>query len=186
MAIVSQQRAYQKAHPPIAIYRVATEGSQTRKGGVIQQGTSPLELTPANGQPVRAAQKGDHVVYADGSTAQIIIAAGEANGHVALVGSCLSNGDEIINTCQDVMLLIARKGVPMAEDLGHRHLNDMLQALQNGRYVHICGAAWRRQGMFGACVLVNKISGMVTWPRAYIQLGDVGPVDIDNFPAHLK
>lgn len=116
LAIVSQQRTYQKAHPPIAIYRVATEGSQTREGGVIQQGTSPLELTSANGQPVRAAQKGDHVVYADGSTAQIITAAGESNSHVALVGSCLSNGDEIINTCQDVMLLIAREGVPMAED----------------------------------------------------------------------
>lgn len=116
LAIVNRQQTYQKAHPPIAIYRVATEGSQTRKGGVIRQGTSPLELTPADGQPLRAARKGDHVVYADGSTAQIITAAGEANGHVALVGSCLSNGDEIINTCQDVMLLIAREGVPMAED----------------------------------------------------------------------
>lgn len=36
LAIVTKNRAYAKAHPPIAIYRVATEGSQTRNGGVIQ------------------------------------------------------------------------------------------------------------------------------------------------------
>ncbi|WP_248803998.1 hypothetical protein [Pseudomonas sp. MWU13-2100] len=39
MAIINQRQAYVKAHPPIAIYRVATEGSQTRNGGVIQHAT---------------------------------------------------------------------------------------------------------------------------------------------------
>lgn len=113
---VNQQQAYKKAHPPIAIYRVAAEGSQTREGGVIQHATSPMSFRLNNGQQARAAQKGDQVVYTDGSTAQIITAAGEKYSHIALVGSYLSNGDQIINTPQDSCLLIARGGVSMAED----------------------------------------------------------------------
>ena len=116
LAIIEQQQVYVRAHPPLAIYRVATEGSQTRNGGVIQQATAPLELTLDNGRQVRAAQKGDCVVYPDSSTAQIVTAAGEGNSHVALVGSYLSNGDEIINTPQDGILFIAREGVPTAAD----------------------------------------------------------------------
>ncbi|UWF49319.1 hypothetical protein NYP20_29220 [Pseudomonas sp. N3-W] len=55
-------------------------------------------------------------MYADGSTAWIVTAAGKGNNHLALVGSYLSNGDEIINTPQGCSLLIAREGVSMAED----------------------------------------------------------------------
>lgn len=116
LAIIEQQQAYARAHPPLAIYRVATEGSQTRNGGVIQHATAPMEFTLDNGRQVRAAQKGDYVVYLDGSTAQIVTASGEGNNHVALVGGHLSNGDEIINTPQSGLLFIARQGVPMAED----------------------------------------------------------------------
>lgn len=116
LAIVSQQPAYAATHPPIAIYRVATEGSQTRNGGVIQHATAPLEFTLANGQQVRAAQKGDYVAYSDGTRVQIATASGEGKCHVALVGSYLSNGDVIINTPQSACSFIAREGVPMAED----------------------------------------------------------------------
>ena len=69
-----------------------------------------------NGQQLRAAQKGDYVVYTDGRTAQIVTTSGESNNHVALIGSRLSNGDEIINTPQAGVLFIAREGVQMAED----------------------------------------------------------------------
>ena len=116
LAIVNESQAYAKAHPPIAIYRVATEGSQTRNGGVIQQATAPLVFTLDNGQQVRAAQKGDYVVYDDGHKAQIATASGEGYSHVALVGSYLSNGDEIINTPQGTCLFLAREGVLRAED----------------------------------------------------------------------
>lgn len=116
LAILNQNQAYAKAHPPMAIYRVATEGSQTRNGGVIQQATAPMESTLDNGQRVRAAQKGDYVLYADGSTAQIKTASGEGNSHIALVGSTLGNGDEIINTPQVSLLFIAREGVLLADD----------------------------------------------------------------------
>lgn len=115
-AFVSRQKAFVEAHPPIAIYRVATEGSQTRNGGTIQQVSSSLTFTLDNGWKVRAAQKGDEVVYADGSTARIITGAGKNNSDIALVGSRLSNGDEIINTLQRRFMIIVREGVPMAED----------------------------------------------------------------------
>ena len=62
-AWVNRQKAFVEAHPPIAIYRVATEGSQTRDGGTIQQVSSSLTFTLDNGWKVRAAQKGDEVVY---------------------------------------------------------------------------------------------------------------------------
>lgn len=115
-AFVSRQKAFVEAHPPIAIYRVATEGSQTRDGGTIQQVSSSLTFTLDNGWKVRAAQKGDEVVYADGSKARIITGAGKNNSDIALVGSRLSNGDEIINTLQKRFMIIVREGVPMAED----------------------------------------------------------------------
>ncbi|MCK8688050.1 hypothetical protein M1M10_32120, partial [Pseudomonas umsongensis] len=69
-----------------------------------------------SGLSVRVALKGDYVRYADGSTAQIITGAGQANNDVALVGSVLSNGDEIINTPQGGYVFIAREGVSMVED----------------------------------------------------------------------
>ncbi|WP_223461542.1 MULTISPECIES: hypothetical protein [unclassified Pseudomonas] len=116
MTIIHQQQAYAEAHPPCAIYRVATQGSQTRDGGVIQQAVAPLTFTLDNGQKVTAAQKGDYVVYADGGTAQIVTGAGQGNNDLALVGSRLCNGDEIINTLQGGYLFVVREGVSMAED----------------------------------------------------------------------
>lgn len=117
LAIIYQQQAYKENHPAIAIYRVATEGSQTRNGGVIQHATAPLKLVLDNGRQVRVAKKGDHVVYADGSTAQIVTASREDKNRAALVGDHLSNGDEIINTPQGRVLLVAREGVPIIDDL---------------------------------------------------------------------
>jgi hypothetical protein len=116
LAIVRQQQAHLAVHPAVAIYRLATEGSQTRDGGMIRQASSPLTFTLDNGRKVRAARKGDCAMYIDGSTAQIVTGAGQGNSHLALVGSRLSNGDEIINTPQGIGLFVARDGVPMAED----------------------------------------------------------------------
>jgi len=115
-AIILQQRAYVATHRPCAIYRFATEGSQTRDGGVIQQATSALEFTLDCGRKVHVAQKGDCVVYADGSTAQIVTGAGQANSDLALVGSRLDNGDEIINTLQGKSLVVVREGDSMPDD----------------------------------------------------------------------
>lgn len=89
---------------------------KTRDGGVIHQATAPIAFTLDSGRKVYAAQKGDYVVYDDGRKAQIVTGAGQGNSHLALVGSRLCNGDEIINTLQGGFLLFAREGVPMAQD----------------------------------------------------------------------
>lgn len=83
---------------------------------MIQHATAPMAFTLEDGQQVRAAQKGDYVMYANGSTAQIVTASGQGNSHLALVGSVLSNGDEIINTPQAGLLFYDREGVQRAED----------------------------------------------------------------------
>jgi hypothetical protein len=31
-----------------------------------------------------------------------------------------------------------------------------------------------------------KITGMITMPRVYIRLGDLNPIDHENFPLYLK
>lgn len=111
-----RQRAYCEAHPPVAIYRLATVGSQTRYGGIIQRATTDMQISLDSGQYVRIAQVGDIAVYADGSVAQIVTGAGHGNGHLAVVGSRLSNGDEIINTQQRNCMLVARADEPLGED----------------------------------------------------------------------
>lgn len=116
LAIIGEQQAYAKAHPPIAIYRIATEGSRTREGGVVKQASGPTAFKLDNGQEVRSAQTGDYVEYPDGTKTPIVTGAGKGNSDIALVGSLLSNGDEIINTPQSSTLILARKGVPKEED----------------------------------------------------------------------
>ncbi|MCQ3031471.1 hypothetical protein NLO88_12460 [Pseudomonas syringae] len=113
---IREQQAYRKAHPPVAIYRFATEGSQTRDGGVIEQTESAMTIEVNNGQQVRVAHKGDYAVYPDGRRAQIVTGAGCENSDIALVGSVLSNGDKIINTPQHIALFLQRDGEPLEED----------------------------------------------------------------------
>lgn len=57
LRIIEQQRAYGNAHPPTAIYRVATAGSQPRNGRRIQRATSPLDSHRVTAMNIRGAQK---------------------------------------------------------------------------------------------------------------------------------
>ena len=116
LEIISEQRDFCVKHPPTGIFRLATEGSQTRNGGVIKQTDSIMSFKLDNGDEVRGAHVGDHVTYPDGSTAEIVTGAGEHFYNAALVGSRLSNGDEIINTLQSCASLVTREGIPTAGD----------------------------------------------------------------------
>ncbi|MDD1966834.1 hypothetical protein NPS29_16020 [Pseudomonas putida] len=115
-AMIRQQQEYCKAHPVTGIYRLATEGSQTRDGGVIEKTSSVVTFTLDDDQKVRGVHKGDQAIYPDGSSARIITGAGSEYSDIALVGSRLDNGDEIINTLQWDVVLVMRKGVSMPED----------------------------------------------------------------------
>ncbi|SET10004.1 hypothetical protein SAMN05216197_106136 [Pseudomonas graminis] len=95
---------------------MAAEGSQTRDGGVIVRGALGVEFRLADGSKVAGASVGDCAVYPDGTMAQVVTGAGKANSQMALVGSRLSNGDEIINTPQGSLLLLQRKDVAWPDD----------------------------------------------------------------------
>jgi len=116
LACHRQNLIFCENHPPIAIRRMATEGSQTRYGGVIVQASGVVQITLEDDQEVRVARVGDYALYANGQTARIVTGAGQSNSHVALVGSQLDNGDTIINTPQNVSLFVIRDGSPMPED----------------------------------------------------------------------
>lgn len=107
------------AHPAIGIYRVATQGSRSRQGGVIDGASSSMSFRIEDGSQVtflKAAQVGDRVTYPDGRSAHIVTGAGDCNGNIALVGSRLSNGDEIIDTLFSGICIVAHEGKPMHED----------------------------------------------------------------------
>ncbi|MGH8383024.1 hypothetical protein [Pseudomonas sp.] len=120
LVLVNELECFAQNHPIAAIYRVAVQGSQSRDGGTIRHASSPLEITLQDGNVACVALVGDEVEYPDGSQARIVSGAGQhANWNdrgFALVGSVLSNGDEIINTPQDSMLLTQLTGVPMSDD----------------------------------------------------------------------
>ncbi|WP_256832184.1 hypothetical protein [Pseudomonas sp. Pse1] len=67
-----------------------------------------------------------------------------------------------------------------------RHLDAMMNALPNSRYIYIWGKTLRKQGWFGGMLLINKIAGMIMFPKSYIRLGDFDRDDVSNFPPHLK
>lgn len=95
-------------YPVKLIFRIATVGSLSRNGGIIQK---------VSGNST--ARVGDKVVYADGSEATIISGAGKVRvmqgASAALVGSMLDNGDEIISTSQSSNTFVFREGHTLPE-----------------------------------------------------------------------
>lgn len=62
----------------------------------------------------------------------------------------------------------------------------MIDALPNSRCIYITGDRSRQHGWFEDKILINKIAGMIMFPKSYIQLGDFDKDDVANFPPHLK
>ncbi|OEY93481.1 hypothetical protein BJD20_04785 [Acinetobacter proteolyticus] len=80
----------------------ATHGSKTKNGGLIRAMIN--QKIKAQGHLL--AVVGDEAIYEDGTASKIISGAGEAGSiegyDIALVGSRLENGDEIIESLQSV------------------------------------------------------------------------------------
>lgn len=123
-SLIAEQEAFCRQHPVIAVYRLATAGCRTRRGGTGDEHNPEqeegLKIRLEDGQWASVLTEGCIVTYPDGSSAKIISSAGseyslEGKG-IALVGSLLDNGDEIISTPQDSSVLPGRAGVPVAED----------------------------------------------------------------------
>lgn len=122
--LIEEQKAFCRAHPVTAIYRLAVAGSLTERGGVADEFNADPEQgyknKLSNGQWASVLTEGCTVTYPDGSTARIISSAGSQHTYedrgIALVGSLLDNGDVIISTPQSSGMLVGREGVPMADD----------------------------------------------------------------------
>ncbi|MCY1311187.1 hypothetical protein D3C84_691250 [compost metagenome] len=82
-------------------------------------------------------------------------------------------------------ILLGFLSVAYALYLG-RHLDAMMGALKNSRYIYIWAPGLRNRGWFGCLLLVAKITGMVMMPKTSIRIGDLDPNDFANFPLHLK
>lgn len=80
---------------PHIIYYVAVHGAKTQNDGLVNVSSTNTKI-----KGLSIARVGDEVIYADGTTSKIISGAGTAcivdGSPVALVGSRLENGDEII------------------------------------------------------------------------------------------
>lgn len=70
--------------------------------------------------------------------------------------------------------------------LSHHHMDAIKEALKNSRYFIIWGPSLGKRGLTRSLLEIPKIAGMVTLTRAHIQIGDINPVDLENFPPYLK
>ncbi|MCX8959899.1 hypothetical protein EHW64_01545 [Erwinia psidii] len=120
-APVVEHEDFRRHHHVIAICRLAVEGILTRDGSIVKTATTGIEIEVASGKRLQVVQTQDEVVYPDGSKAKINSGAGQA-GHfasgrsIALVGSRLSNGDEIISTPQKAGIITIHKDLPVPDD----------------------------------------------------------------------
>ena len=70
--------------------------------------------------------------------------------------------------------------------LSHRHLDAIKEALKNSRYIYLWGPSLGRRGYIWSLLEMAKITGMIAMPRTYIRIGDLSPIDYENFPPYLK
>lgn len=119
-AAIEERETFGRKHPVKAIWRIATEGSRTRCGGVIAHVNHDTKLLLDNGKFAGVELVGDLVTYGNGKTARIVSGAGKASMYkgygIALVGSVLDNGDEIISTPQGHSYLVTREGIDPGDD----------------------------------------------------------------------
>lgn len=89
---------------PHIIYYVAVHGAKTQNDGLVNVSSTNTKI-----KGLSIARVGDEVIYADGTTSKIISGAGTAcivdGSPVALVGSQLENGDEIIESPNNTIVI---------------------------------------------------------------------------------
>ncbi|MCK6191061.1 MULTISPECIES: hypothetical protein [unclassified Pseudomonas] len=83
-------------------------------------------------------------------------------------------------------ILLAALSLAYSLYLSHRHMDAIKEALKNSRYIYLWGPSLGKRGLIWSLWEISKIAGMVVWPRASIIIGELDPVDLKNFPPHLK
>ncbi|MCH2071206.1 PAAR domain-containing protein [Acinetobacter pittii] len=100
---------------PHTIYHVAVHGAKSKNGGLVNASSNVGKIGGSS-----IARVGDEVIYADGTTSKIISGAGSAcvvdGSPVALVGSRLENGDEIIDSPNTTIAIRIYKDQPIPKN----------------------------------------------------------------------
>ena len=82
---------------PHTTYYLATNGAKTKQGGLLKASSDVWKV-----RGLSVGRVGDDVIYADGTISKIISGAGDVciveGASVALAGSRLENGDEIVDS----------------------------------------------------------------------------------------
>lgn len=65
-ALIKEQKTVCRQHPVTAIYRIATDGSLIRDGGIVRAVDAGHQLMLCNGSYANMARVGYEVVYPDG------------------------------------------------------------------------------------------------------------------------
>ncbi|WP_339533319.1 hypothetical protein [Pseudomonas mucidolens] len=82
--------------------------------------------------------------------------------------------------------LLAFAGFAFSLYLSHCKLGAIKEALKNSRYIHLWGANLGKRGLICSLLEIAKITQMITMPRSSLIIGELDPVDLENFPPHLK
>ncbi|AZE66594.1 hypothetical protein SAMN05216475_2791 [Pseudomonas synxantha] len=82
--------------------------------------------------------------------------------------------------------LLSVIGLAYSLYMTHRHLDAIKEALKNSHYIYIWGSSLGKRGLLWSLLEMAKIAGMVVWPKASIISGELDPIDLQNFPPHLK
>lgn len=102
-------------HKPHTIYHLAVNGAKTKNGGLVKASSDVWKI-----KGLSIGRVGDDVIYADGTTSKIISGAGEVciveGASVALVGSRLENGDEIIESPNTAVTIRIFKDQPIPKN----------------------------------------------------------------------
>lgn len=100
---------------PYVIYYVAVHGAKTQNDGLVNASCTNTKI-----KGLSIARVGDNVIYADGTTSKIISGAGTTcivdGAPVALVGSRLENGDEIIESPNTTIAIRIYKDQPLPQN----------------------------------------------------------------------
>lgn len=83
-------------------------------------------------------------------------------------------------------ILLAVAGVIFSLYLSRRHLDAMKEALRNSRFIYSWGTSLEKGGVIWSLWEISKIAGRVTLPKASLRIGELDPVDLKNFPPHLR
>lgn len=112
--ISSAEKLYWNNKPHV-IYYVAVHGAKTQNDGLVNVSSTNMKI-----KGLSIARVGDEVIYADGTTSKIISGAGTAcivdGSPVALVGSRLENGDEIIESPNTTIAIRIYKDQPLPQN----------------------------------------------------------------------